>query len=88
MWDDAAQVYLERLQTLGLNKTYEFEHRNGDSIITIQELDELFSDFRAEKEQLARTEERLHKMLKSYGQDPQEVYERRLKELRDKGKEI
>lgn len=84
LWDEEAKIYWERLQSFSRDKNYSFEVREGDPTFTVDDLDDLFMDFKSYKEQLYPTPYRLYKMMISHGQDPEEYLHQKIKEIERK----
>ena len=84
--DEEAKVYWERVNAYAAGKNYSFDVRNGDPTINVKEIDELFSDFSAYKEQLLPNMDRYIKLLKTQGIDPKEFHEKRMSEISQRRK--
>lgn len=84
LWEDIWKVYYERLQSFGVNQNYLFEYKNADPNFVVEDMDNLFLDFKSDEEQLAPTLERYNKYLRSKGYNPEEVLRRRIEEIKSK----
>ena len=84
LWDDEAKIYYEKLQSSSVYRNYMFEHFGKDCSFSVQDLDNLFLEFKENKKQLGPNEERISKYLRIHGINPDQFKRQRIKEIKEK----
>ena len=86
-WEDEAKVYYEKVKSFSLEKNYKFENRDEKADFSIDDLDNLFCDYKKYTEQLVPVApKRVFDCLKKYGENPEEFTKKQIKKIRRKRK--